>query len=382
MTRTIKIATIQLDVSPAPTSTRLNKAEKQVIAAAEAGAQLVALPELFNTGYIYSDANFEATEPLGGSTATWMKKLAARLNIHLAGSLLIYDSGEIYNALLLFAPDGRLWRYNKNYPWAWERGYFRGAQETRIAHTDLGDLGMLICWDAAHLPLWQQYAGQVDAMLITSCPPNVGYPTYRFPDGATFGFEDVSAILPIQQEASDLLFGDMVNQQTAWLGVPAVNTGGCGQVNTPLPKALGSLLFLLPFFPWLAKYLPRADQLTMQCDMTSSAKIVAANGHVLAQCDPTAEEGFALAEVTLAAAKPTPSQPQPASLVSWLTYFSSDVFIPRLVKPIYERGLRYLGRRDLIVSHRLNRLARWLVGAGLGVLGVWVIVSGLRKSDI
>lgn len=381
MTRTIKIATVQLNVSPAPTSTRLTRAEKQVVAAAEAGAQLVVLPELFNTGYVYSDSNFEAAEPLGGPTAIWMKRLVARLNIHLAGSLLIYDSGEVYNALLLFAPDGRLWRYDKNYPWAWERGYFRGAQEPRIAHTTLGDFGMLICWDTAHLSLWQHYAGRVDAMLIASCAPNVGYPTYQFPDGTTFGFEDVSAMLPVQQEAGDLLFGDMVNQQTAWLGVPMVNSGGCGQVKTAIPKALGSLLFLLPFASWLAKYLSQADQLTMQCDMTPSSKIVSADGHVLAQCNPTADEGFAIAEVILADTKPTPSQPQPPSLVSWLTYFSSDIFIPRLVTPIYERGLRHLGRRDLIVSHQFKRAARWVVGASLGVLGIWAIASRIKTNQ-
>jgi len=105
VSRTITIAAVQMDAHPAPTAGRLARADRLATAAANDGAQLVVLPELFNTGYAYADANHRLAEPLDGPTPTWMKQAAARLNVHLAGSLMLLDQGQVYNALLLFAPD-------------------------------------------------------------------------------------------------------------------------------------------------------------------------------------------------------------------------------------------------------------------------------------
>jgi predicted amidohydrolase len=130
MARIINVAAIQMDANPAPTYDRLQRAQKLITEAARAGAHLVVLPELFNTGYGYRDENYDRAESITGSTANWLRQTAARHQIHLAGSLMLLDGKEIYNALLLFAPDGRMWRYDKNYPWGWERGYFRNAKGT------------------------------------------------------------------------------------------------------------------------------------------------------------------------------------------------------------------------------------------------------------
>src|SRR5262245_16030852 len=100
MSRTIKVATIQMDANPAPVDERLARAEKIVTEAQRSGAQLIILPELFNIGYRYSDENFSWAEPMDGTTGLWMKEIAARLKIHLAGTLLIAERGEVYNSLL------------------------------------------------------------------------------------------------------------------------------------------------------------------------------------------------------------------------------------------------------------------------------------------
>lgn len=56
--------------------------KRMVVAAAEAGAQLVALAELFNVGCPHSDENFHRTEPPSGPAAMWMRETAAHPGLH------------------------------------------------------------------------------------------------------------------------------------------------------------------------------------------------------------------------------------------------------------------------------------------------------------
>jgi hypothetical protein len=337
MPRTLRLATTLMDVTPAPTAERLARAERLVAGAAQGGAQLVVLPELFNTGYAYSPDNFARAEPLDGPTAAWMKEQAARLGVHLAGTLLLRDDGEIYNSLLLVAPNGRTWRYDKRYPWAWERGYFRAGRGTTVAQTDLGAIGMLICWDTAHRELWQAYAGQVDLMLVSSCPPEINNPTFTFPDGARLTLDDFGPLMAAMQDTGRVLFGTMFDEQAVWLGVPAVQAMGCGRFESAVPRGRLSLLPYVLATPRLARHLRHADQVRMACDMVPGCKVVAADGQALAARNPAQGEGFAGAALTLPDARPAvPAAPQPPSRLPALAYFTSDVLLPWIARGVYD----------------------------------------------
>lgn len=363
MTREIKVAAIQMDANPAPTEERVARANQLVKAAAEAGAQLVVLPELFNTGYAYSDENFGRAERLDGATAGWLRETAASLHIHLAGSLMLLDGNEVYNSLLLFAPDGRYWRYDKNYPWGWERGYFREANRITVAETDLGDFGMLICWDSAHPNLWRQYAGQVDMMLISSCPPDVSNPTYHFPNGEQVTVAEMGPVMGRVKGDGRRVFGDMINQQTAWLGVPAVNTVGTGRIMTKLPAGRGTLLSFLLLAPHLVKYFPMAAEMAMSCDMVQGCKVVTAAGTVLTELSQAAGETFTMAAVTLADRKPSPQGEQPKPIISLLSYLASDYILPLLTTPIYRQGLRRTWGAHMAPVDAMTQ--SWLIIAGI-----------------
>ena len=333
MTRSLKVAAIQLDAIPAPTLDRLARAEQLIVDAAHADAQLIALPELFNLGYTYSNDNYHRAETLNGLTATWMREIASRLKIHLAGSLLLIDRANIYNALLLFAPDGRMWRYNKNYPWGWERAYFREGHDITIAHTDLGDIGLMICWDVAHPSLWKRYAGQIDLMLISSCPPDVSNPIFHFPNGERVTFDQMGPFVRKIKDVGQRVFGEGINRQAAWLRIPAIHASVAGTITTSIPNAHGSMLVFAPFAPKLIKYLPQAHQLKMTCDMIRGSKVVDASGNVLAKL--TDSEGFIFTNITLAEKKPQPNGPQPKRSAPWLSYFVSDVMLPLIVRSTY-----------------------------------------------
>jgi predicted amidohydrolase len=343
MSRKIKIAAVQMDANYAPVTERLRRAERLIKQIAPAEADLVVLPELFNTGYGYTPENFQRAEPLSGQTVTWLKETAAKYHIHLAGSLMLRERQDIYNALFLFAPDGRMWRYDKSYPWGWERAYFRGRKGITIAETDLGDIGLMICWDAAHRNLWRQYAGRVNLMIISSCPPDVTKPTFVFENGERATLDDFGRVGKRLQNAGRLLFGEMVNQQTAWLGVPTVQTVGSGHLQTRVPNSLWSLVSFLPLAPKLAKYLPQGNAVRLACDFVPGCKIVDGEGNVQAALEQAQGETFAIAEVVVPE-KAKPKTPQPKSLLPKIAYLASDVILPLLMLPIYRRGVRQVRR--------------------------------------
>jgi hypothetical protein len=337
MERRISLATLQLDVTPAPLAERLGRAAGLVARAARAGARLVVLPELFNTGYAYRRENFTLAETTEGPTVQWMKEISARLGIHLAGSLLLREGQDIYNALLLYAPDGRVWRYDKNYPWAWERAYFRAGQLITIAETDLGSIGLMLCWDMAHADLWRQYAGRVDMILACSCPPNLSDPIYHFPGGSRITGAQMGPVFELMRGSELRVFEDMPAQQSAWLGVPFVGSTACGTVNTPIPNPVGSFLGFLPAAPWLIRYLPQVKQMEVSAPMVEAARIFDAEGHRLAGlCNEQGEE-FVLAEVSLPEERPQPRGPQPKPPVPWVAYFVSDKFLTAVSLGTYRR---------------------------------------------
>jgi hypothetical protein len=343
MHKAIKVAAVQMDVHQAPKAERLDRALRWVEQAASSGAQLVVLPELFNTGYAYTDANYQMSEPVDGMTSVWMKETAGRLGIHLAGSFLLREQGGIYNALLLFDPSGRSWRYDKNYPWAWERGYFREGRGITVAHTELGDIGMMLCWDAGHLDLWKQYAGKVDMMVMASCPPDGGNPNYRFPDGGNFNIDDFGPMMASMKQGGNYVFGEMISRQTAWLGVPTVNTSGSGRFQSRLPRSTPLVWGYSILVPRLVKHFHQAGQLQMSCDMLPSCRVFNAQGELVAERTQAQGEGFALADVTLADTKPQPFGQQPPSQLSSNVYFIADVLVPFLMKSVYKKGLKLFG---------------------------------------
>lgn len=339
----LKIAALQMDANPAPTVERLERAEGLVVGASESGAQLVVLPECFNTGYAFSEENHTRVEKIDGLTATWLRDTAVRLNIHLAGSFMLLDEGDTYNTLLLFSPEGRSWRYDKNYPWGWEQGYFRGSRlkpRITIANTDLGDIGMLICWDVSHVELWEMYAGKVDLMIISSCPVEVGHATFQLPSGDNFVLNDLGPRFASNADTVLLAFGDMLNQQATWLGVPTVHSTECGRIQTPIPMGRRATLGFALASPKMLRYIPQANRLQMTCDLVQECKILDSNGEVLTKLSKEDGETFTSANVKLSQSKISPKNPQPTSQIPETSYFLADIFLPAITKPVYRKGKR------------------------------------------
>lgn len=324
MPRQLKVAAVQMNAEPALRDKRLGRAETLIARAASQGAQLVVLPEVFNTGYVYSDQNYRLAETLHGKTVTWMKSTARKHKVYLSGSLLLREDDEIYNSLLLVSPDGQQWRYDKTHPWAWERAYFRGGRGPQVAETPLGRFGLLICWDVAHTRLWAAYAGKVDAMLVSSCPPLLHRANLVFPDGKQVALTDRGATMRSAFQDAEQAYGAFPRRQAAWLGVPMVGAAVSGKFSSHLPRPHLSAAAFFATHPRLWKYIPHAGKLLIESGYFNDTFIADADGQVLAQV-PGDEEGFVIHSVTLADEPPKARGKQPtfgmnklAHVVDWL----------------------------------------------------------------
>ncbi|XP_066455278.1 omega-amidase NIT2 [Eleutherodactylus coqui] len=102
-----RLALVQLLVSPVK-SDNLKRACELVKKAAQQGAQIVALPECFNSPY--GNKFFpEYAEKIPGQSTQMMSDVAKECGIYLiGGSIPEEDSGKLYNTCTVFGPDGAL----------------------------------------------------------------------------------------------------------------------------------------------------------------------------------------------------------------------------------------------------------------------------------
>lgn len=360
MSRKFYAAAIQMDAAPAPTEDRLHRADALVTQAASQGAKLIVLPELFNTGYEYSDDLYLRVERMDGPTVSWMKRAAAQHHAHIAASLLVVDGDHVYNRAVLIAPDGRTWTYDKNYPWAFERAYYRDGRTITIAETELGHIGLMICWDYAHADLWERYAGRVSALLLMSCPPAI---TSRFeaimPDGQT---QSVATARHFLTDEADP-FGDDLNTHARWLGVPVIHAAGAGRFESKLPRARLSLAgFALMGQPALLTHLRDADDITLTSDFYAASKIINARGETLTQ-PQTAGDTVIVSEVIVNDYPPMPEGTQPPFNIKRMAYWVSDALTPMLMNPLYRKGYRgRFGKRFAPLDAATKRW-RWALAA-------------------
>ncbi len=135
----------------------LQKALARVGDASNRGAQVVCLPELFQTQYFCQreDASlFDLAEPIPGRTTERLAAVARKDGIVLIASLFEKRAPGIYhNTAAVFDADGTLRGiYRKMHipddPLYYEKFYFTpGDLGFRAIDTSAGRLGTLVCWD-------------------------------------------------------------------------------------------------------------------------------------------------------------------------------------------------------------------------------------------
>lgn len=152
----VTVAAVQMRCSN-DAAQNLDKAEALVRRAAEAGANIVLLPELFERPYFCQERRYEfydfATSVSGNAAVARMQSLAKELCVVIPVSFYERDGNALYNSAAMIDADGGLIGvYRKTHipddHYYQEKFYFTpGNTGFRVFETRFGRVGIGICWD-------------------------------------------------------------------------------------------------------------------------------------------------------------------------------------------------------------------------------------------
>src|SRR5271169_1145177 len=179
-------AAVQMNAGP-DKAANLERAERLVRVGAARGANLVALPEVFNwRGKRNEQA--AAAETLDGQSLALMSRLAHELQVHtVAGSITERVEGDsrCHNTSALLGPDGsRLAAYRKIHLFdvdlpgrvtVKESDAKLSGREVVCASTAAGKIGLSICYDLRFPELYRMLAH--DGARIVTVPSAFTFPT-------------------------------------------------------------------------------------------------------------------------------------------------------------------------------------------------------------
>lgn len=132
--------------------------------AAGDGANLIVLPELCDSGYVFETRDeayvLSGTVEDSATIRRW-RELAAGLDVHIVGGFCERAGDALYNSAAIVGPDGVLGVYRKNHLWAAEALFFeRGDFGFPVVRTPMGRVAALICYDGWFPECWRLCALQ------------------------------------------------------------------------------------------------------------------------------------------------------------------------------------------------------------------------------
>jgi predicted amidohydrolase len=192
------VAACQLSLAIGDPGGNLAAAAGAVESAAAAGAGLVVLPELCDSGYVFRDAA-EAralASPAADSAALrqW-QALAARHHMVIVGGFCeLGPDGRLFNSAALVDGSGIRAVYRKAHLWDAEKLVFTpGADPPPVVGLSPGRVSVMICYDL-EFPEWVRRAGLAGADLIAA---PVNWPAAPHPAG-----ERPSEVVKVQAGAA------------------------------------------------------------------------------------------------------------------------------------------------------------------------------------
>jgi len=220
--RTVRVAAVQMESKNGLIDDNLSHATPLVDRAAQEGAKLIILPEFMPTGYIFTTDIWDGAEPKEGPTVTWLRENSARLGVWLGTSFLEAEGEDFFNTFVLATPSGEeAGRVRKQTPAAYEAYFFKGDTGPHVINTELGKLGVGICYEnyLSYIPQ-MMHRQSADLLLMPLSAPT---PMQSF----FFRHRAVEQYNTIIREGA--------GRMARLLGVPVVMANKCGRWQSPMP---------------------------------------------------------------------------------------------------------------------------------------------------
>ncbi len=160
MKDTVGISVVQFDCVWLDREANARRMAEFVAAeAGEHGADLIVFPELANTGYVqphlldpdFTRRIYEASEPIPGPTTDALGEVARQHGAHvIAGISQTHPKVPhvLYNSSVLIGPDGNvIGVYQKVHAAIDEKQYYISGNTVGVHETELGVIGLNICYD-------------------------------------------------------------------------------------------------------------------------------------------------------------------------------------------------------------------------------------------
>jgi 5-aminopentanamidase len=178
------IAVAQLAIAVGEPDANRQAAAGAVPQAAGAGARLVVLPELCDSGYVF-DSAAEArglASPAADSVTLrqWRSLAQAHRLVIVGGFCELGADGRLYNSAALVDASGTRAVYRKAHLWDKEKLVFTpGDAPPPVVETEVGRVAVMICYDL-EFPEWVRLAA-LDGADLVAAPVN--WPAVSWPAG-------------------------------------------------------------------------------------------------------------------------------------------------------------------------------------------------------
>jgi predicted amidohydrolase len=147
----VRVACCQIAPSVGRPDQNADRALAAIAAAIDAGAEVVVLPELVNSGYVFTsiDEARAAAVPVDGELLRGWGREAARGDAVIVGGFAeLAPDGRLYNSSALVDGDGVRAVYRKLHLWGEEPRWFaHGDQPAPVIETRHGRIGLAVCYD-------------------------------------------------------------------------------------------------------------------------------------------------------------------------------------------------------------------------------------------
>jgi 5-aminopentanamidase len=147
----LRIACCQISPQVQSPERSAELARDAIAAAVAGGAELVVLPELVNSGYVFrtaEEARASAVPADGELIRSWGDEAARGGALLVAGFCELAPDGRVFNSSVLVDGDQVLAVYRKLHLWGEEPRWFsRGDEPAPVIATRVGQIGLGVCYD-------------------------------------------------------------------------------------------------------------------------------------------------------------------------------------------------------------------------------------------